>query len=162
MYSKRKTLALAAALSLALLGGCATLPEPTNVADTAARLPDLSTLNKLLIDSGLAETLRGAGPYTLFAPSNEAFQALSPKVMAELGSDKARLKSVLGFHVVAAKLMAAEVKTGSTATVQGDKVLVGKAGAFVTVDDAMVQQADLLATNGVIHVVDRVLMPPKR
>lgn len=163
MFSKRKTLALAAtALSFAVLGGCASVPQATNVADTAARTPQLSTLNRLLVDSGMAETLRGAGPYTLFAPSDEAFKALSPKALAELTADKARLQAVLSYHVVAAKLASADVKPGNTKTVQGSNVALGKAGSFVTVEDAMVQQADLPATNGVIHVVDRVLLPPKR
>lgn len=162
MLSMRKTLALAATtLAFALLGGCASVAPPTNVADTAARTPQLSTLNKLLIDSGLAETLRGSGPYTLFAPSDEAFKAMSPKALAELTADKARLKSVLSYHVVAAKITAAEVKPGNAKTVHGSNVAVAKAGSFVTVEDAMVQQADLQATNGVIHVVDRVLVPPK-
>lgn len=110
----------------------------------------------------LADTLRGTGPYTLFAPSDEAFKALSPKATAELSSDRARLQSVLSYHVVAAKMNTAEVKPGNAKTIQGSNLALGKAGTFVTVEDAMVQQTDVQATNGVIHVVDRVLMPPKR
>ena len=163
MISKRKTpIHAAAALSLALLAGCATVSPPTNVADTAARTPQLSTLNRLLIDSGVSETLRGTGPYTLFAPSDEAFKALSPKALAELSGDKARLKAVLSYHVVAGRVTAADVKPGNLKSVQGASLAGAKAGAFMTVEDAVVQQADLQATNGVIQVIDRVLVPPKQ
>jgi uncharacterized surface protein with fasciclin (FAS1) repeats len=162
MISKRKTLALAAAaLPFAFLGGCATVAAPTNVADTVARTPQLSTLNKLLADSGLDETLRGGGPYTLFAPSDEAFRALSPKALTELSADKLRLKTVLSYHLVAATITSAEVKPGNTKSVQGANLSIAKAGTFITVEDAVVQQADLPAINGVVQVIDRVLMPPK-
>jgi uncharacterized surface protein with fasciclin (FAS1) repeats len=163
MISKRTSLALTiAALSLAFLGGCATTPSPTSVADTVARTPQLSTLNSLLADSGLAETLRGSGPYTLFAPSDDAFKALSPKTLAELSGDKARLKAVLSYHLVAATITSADVKPGAAKSVQGASLSIAKAGTFVTVEDAVVQQADLSATNGVVHVIDRVLTPPKQ
>jgi len=121
-----------------------------------------STLNKLIADAGLADTLRGAGPFTVFAPSDEAFKAVPAKTMQELASNKELLKSVLSFHVVPGKVMAADVKIGNVKTVQGANIALGRAGTFVTVEDAMVQQADVQATNGVVHVIDRVLMPPKR
>ena len=82
--------------------------------------------------------------------------------MAELSTNKELLKSVLGYHVLPGKVTAAEVKDGQVATLQGAKVAVSHAGDFVTVDEALVQKADVPATNGVIHVVDRVLMPPKK
>ena len=155
-------LSLSAAISLTLLAGCATAPAPTTIAETAARTPQLSTLARLIEEAGLAETLRGAGPYTVFAPSDAAFQAVPAKTMQELASNKALLKSVLSYHVLPGKLAAAEVKNGNRKTVQGANVALASAGAFVTVEDAVVQQADLPATNGVVHVIDRVLMPPKQ
>ena len=154
--------ALLAAALLALLSACATTPAPTTIADTAARTPQLSTLSKLVADAGLADTLRAAGPYTVFAPSDEAFKALPAKTLAELAADKQLLKAVLSYHVVPGKLMAADVKPGQQKSLQGANLALAKAGSFVTVEDALVQQADVPATNGVVHVIDRVLMPPKK
>jgi uncharacterized surface protein with fasciclin (FAS1) repeats len=152
---------LAAAL-LALLSACASAPAPATITDTAARTPQLSTLSRLLAEAGLGDSLRAAGPYTVFAPSDEAFKALPAKTLAELGADKALLKSVLSYHVVPGKLMAADVKVGPQKSLQGANLALATAGSFVTVEDALVQQADVPATNGVVHVIDRVLLPPKR
>jgi len=161
MSYTRRTLALAA-ISLATLAGCATTPMPTTITDTAARTPQLSTLTKLLNDAGLADTLRGTGPFTVFAPSNEAFKAVSAKTMAELAADKELLKSVLTYHVLPGKVMAADAKNGNVKSVQGANLAVSKAGTFITVEDALVTNADVAATNGVVHIIDKVLMPPKR
>jgi uncharacterized surface protein with fasciclin (FAS1) repeats len=152
----------AAILAAALAAGCATTPAPTNIADTAARTPQLSTLNKLINDAGLADTLRGGGPYTVFAPSDDAFKAVPAKTMQELAANKEMLKAVLTYHVLPAKVPAAAVKNGNAKTVNGANLALASAGAFVTVEDAVVQQADLPATNGIVHVIDRVLMPPKK
>lgn len=154
--------ALAATLATTGLMGCATTPAPTTIADTAARTPQLSTLNKLIADAGLTETLRGAGPFTVFAPSDEAFKAVPAKTLQELAANPARLKAVLSYHVVAGKVTAAEVKTGNVKSVQGANLALSKAGTFVTVEDAVVTQADVPATNGVVHVIDKVLLPPSR
>jgi len=161
MAYTRRTLVLVA-ISLTTLAGCATTPTPTTIADTAARTPQLSTLTKLLKDAGLEDTLRGAGPFTVFAPSDEAFKAVPAKTMAELAADKELLKSVLTYHVLAGKVMAADVKNGNLKTVQGANVAVSKAGSFVTVEDALVTSANVTATNGVVHIIDKVLIPPKR
>ena len=157
---KHRHLALAALSSVSLLVGCATAPTPLTIADTAARTPQLSTLSKLINDAGLADTLRSAGPYTVFAPSNEAFQAVPAATLEALGKDKERLKAVLTYHVVAGQVMAADVKNGPAKSVQGGNVTLARAGTFVTIEDAVVTQADLPVTNGVVHVIDRVLMPP--
>jgi uncharacterized surface protein with fasciclin (FAS1) repeats len=156
-----RRLLLLATTALAV-GGCATMPEPTTLTDTAARNPQLTTLTKLLAEGGLADTLRGAGPYTVFAPSDDAFRALPAKTAAELGKDKELLKSVLTFHVVPGRALAADVKNGNVKSLQGSNLALSKAGTFVTVDEALVTQADVNATNGVIHVIDKVLLPPKR
>jgi uncharacterized surface protein with fasciclin (FAS1) repeats len=153
---------LPAALVLALAAGCATTSAPATIAETTAMTPELSTLSKLINDAGLTQTLSAAGPYTVFAPSDAAFKAVPAKTMDELAKDKELLKSVLAYHVVPGKLTSAEVKNGNTKTVQGANVALSKAGTFVTVEDAMVTQADVPATNGVVHVIDRVLMPPKK
>jgi uncharacterized surface protein with fasciclin (FAS1) repeats len=128
----------------------------------AARTPQLSTLNKLIGDAGLAATLSGPGPFTVFAPSDEAFKAVPAATLAALASDKEQLKAVLTYHVLAGKVTAADVKAGPAKTVQGANVTLAKSGTFVTVEDAVVTNADVPATNGVVHVIDRVLMPPKR
>lgn len=156
----KKSYILAALASIAL-AGCATTSAPVSVADTIARDPQLSTLNGLVTQAGLADTLKGPGPYTVFAPTNDAFKAVPAKTMAEL-KDPARLKALLTYHVVPKKVTAAEVKTGPARTANGADVALSKAGDFVTVEDAMVQTADIGATNGVVHVVDRVLIPPVR
>ncbi len=162
MTFPRRTLLLLSAACAALLSACATAPAPASIADTAARTPQLSTLNRLINDAGLADTLRGAGPYTVFAPSDEAFQAVPAQTLAELAANKELLRSVLTYHVLPGKVTAAEVKTGNVKTVQGANVAVAKAGDFVTVDEAVVTQADVPATNGVVHIIDKVLLPPKR
>ena len=165
MAYTRRTLALAAfslATLLATLSGCATTPTPTTIADTAARTPQLSTLTKLLNDAGLADTLRGAGPFTVFAPSDEAFKAVPAKTMAELAANKELLKSVLSYHLLAGKVTAADAKNGNLKSVQGADLAVSKAGSFVSVEDAVVTQGDVAASNGVLHIIDKVLMPPKR
>jgi uncharacterized surface protein with fasciclin (FAS1) repeats len=158
---KRRILALVPII--AVLAACAGQPvaTPVSVADTIARDPQLSTLNGLVQQVGLAETLKGSGPFTVFAPTNEAFKEVPVKTMDELSHNPAMLKAVLGYHVVPAKLMAADVTNSRAKTSQGANLELAKAGGFVTVEDAMVQTADIVATNGVVHTVDRVLMPPK-
>lgn len=158
---KRNLLQLTGAVALvALLGGCATTPAPTTITDTAARTPQLSTLTRLLNEAGLADTLRGAGPFTVFAPSDAAFKAVPAATMAQLASDKDMLRSVLTFHVVPGKVLAAEVRNGPVKSVQGANLALSRAGTFVTVEDAVVQVADVPVTNGVVHIIDTVLIPP--
>jgi uncharacterized surface protein with fasciclin (FAS1) repeats len=159
MPIRRFALAFCAA---ALAAGCATTSAPVSVADTIARDPQLSTLNGLVQKAGMADTLKAAGPYTVFAPTNDAFKAVPAKTMDELAGDPARLRALLGYHVVAGKLSSGEVKTGNVKTTQGANLALAKAGTFVTVEEAMVQTADITATNGVVHTVDRVLVPPRR
>lgn len=154
----RRFLCLAAAL--ALVAGCATQPVPVSVADTLAQTPSLSTLHGLVVKAGLNDTFKGPGPFTVFAPNNDAFKAVPARTMDELAKDPARLKAVLTYHVVPAQVMAAEVKNGPVKSVQGTNLTLSRAGAYVTVEDAMVVAADIKATNGVVHVVDRVLLPP--
>ena len=150
-----------AALLLALLAGCATPPVPVSVTDTLARDPELSTLNVLVQQAGLADMLRGAGPYTVFAPTNEAFRGVPAKTMDEL-KDPARLKAVLSYHERPARMTAADIKTGNVKTANGADLAVARAGDFVTVEDAMAQGHEVMASNGVVYSIDRVLLPPRR
>jgi len=160
--NKRTWLLGSAAAALVALAGCATAPPPAAITDTVARAPQLSTLSKLISDAGLTDTLRGPGPFTLFAPTDEAFKAVPAKTLAELAANKEMLAAVLTFHVLPGKVMSADVKNGAAKTVNGANVALAKSGTFVTVEDAVVQQADVPATNGVVHLIDRVLIPPKK
>jgi uncharacterized surface protein with fasciclin (FAS1) repeats len=156
---------MATLLSLAcvlVLSACASMSRPQPVAATIAATPELSTLSSLINKAGLANTLNGTGSFTVFAPSNEAFKAVPAKTMDELGTNPERLTEVLTYHVLASKAMSKDVKEGPAKTVQGGNIALAKAGTFVTVEDAVVQTADINATNGVVHIVDRVLMPPAR
>jgi uncharacterized surface protein with fasciclin (FAS1) repeats len=158
LVQTRRTL-VAAAL-LAVLSGCATVPAPVSVADTIAKTPSLSTLNGLVASAGLTATLQGTGPFTVFAPSNEAFKSVPAKTMEDLAQHPEKLKGVLTYHVIAGKAMAAEVKNSNAKTLNGAEVALSKAGEFVTIENAAVTQADLVATNGVVHIIDSVLLPP--
>lgn len=160
---KRKSFLLAAIMAAVMgLAACASVPPPSHLADTVARKPELSTLNRLIQQAGLADTLRSGGTLTVFAPSDEAFKAVPAKTMADLSANPELLKSVLTYHVLPTKLVAAQVKNGPAKTVQGANLALATAGTFVTVEDAIVTQADVGATNGVLHVIDKVLIPPKR
>ncbi|RYF00737.1 MAG: fasciclin domain-containing protein [Comamonadaceae bacterium] len=158
-YALQSTLALA---TVALLGACASTPASRTLAGTIADTKGLSTFQQLAAEAGLTETLNAAAPHTVFAPSDAAFKAVPAKTLDSLKADKAQLKAVLSYHIVPGAFTAADIKPGNVKTLQGGNVAVARAGTFVTVEDAMVEQADLRATNGVVHVIDRVLMPPKK
>ena len=163
MFNRRNlfvSASFSAIAALAIVSGCATMQAPVSVAETIAANPQLSTLNGLIVKAGLVDTLKGAGPFTVFAPNNDAFTKVPAKTMAALGADPALLKSVLSYQVVPGKTMAADVKNGNAKTVQGANLALSKAGGFVTVEDAVVQMADITASNGVVHVIDAVLIPP--
>ncbi|MFM9917198.1 MAG: fasciclin domain-containing protein [Rhizobacter sp.] len=155
-----KKMLIVSALTALLASGCATAPAPMTISETAAATPQLSTLTKLINDAGLTETLKGPGPYTVFAPTDEAFKAVPAKTLDTLAKDKALLTSVLTYHVLTGKVMSADVKNGPTPTVQGAPVSLYRSGTFVTVEEAVVTTPDIEASNGVIHIVDRVLIPP--
>ena len=159
---QRSTLMTFAPLAAALLlGACATTPAPTTVAQTIAANPQLTTASRLIQEAGLTETLQGAGPFTVFVPTDDAFKAVPAATVDALGKDKARLKAVLSYHVVPGTLTSGDVKNGPVRTTQGGELSLYRSGAFVTADEAVVTTADVRATNGVVHIVDKVLMPPK-
>jgi uncharacterized surface protein with fasciclin (FAS1) repeats len=133
---------------------------PKDIVDTAVAAGSFNTLAKLLTDAGLVETLKGAGPFTVFAPTDEAFAAVDAETMAKLGADKALLTKVLTYHVVPGKVMAADIKPGDVATVAGPTLKLSIVDGKVMVNDATVASADVVASNGVIHVIDKVLLPP--
>jgi uncharacterized surface protein with fasciclin (FAS1) repeats len=130
-----------------------------DIVDTAVSAGQFNTLAKALTEAGLVETLKGQGPFTVFAPTDEAFAKLPPGTLEALLADKAKLTAVLTYHVVAGKVMAADViKLSEAKTVQGQNVKIGTMGG-VMVNDAHVVKTDIMASNGVIHVIDKVILP---
>ncbi len=160
-FATLRRTALVAAITLTL-GACATTSAPINLADSVAKNPSLSTFNTLVAQGGLSETLKSGGPYTVFAPTNEAFKAVPAATMADLSKHPEKLKDVLSYHITPGKLMAADIKNSSAKSLGGAPLALAKAGDFVIVDSATVVTADLGATNGVVHTIDTVLMPPKK
>ena len=153
--------ALMAAIALTL-GACATKPTAANLSDSLARNPSLSTFSSLVAQGGLSETLKLEGPFTVFAPTNEAFKAVPAATMADLSKHPEKLKAVVSYHIAAGKLLAADIKNSSSQSLQGSNLGLSKAGDYVIVESATVVAADTVATNGVIHTIDTVLMPPKK
>lgn len=129
----------------------------------AAGNADFSTLVAAVKAAGLAETLSGTGPFTVFAPTNEAFAKLPAGTVDNLlkPENKEKLAGILTYHVVAGKVLAADVKTGKVKTVQGGELDVVVKDGAVTVDGAKVVKTDIVGSNGVIHVIDTVVMPKK-
>jgi len=159
---QRRTWMTLAPLAAALLfSACATTPAPTTVAQTISANPQLTTASRLIQEAGLTETLQGTGPFTVFVPSDEAFKAVPPAMVDALGKDKTRLQAVLNYHVVPGTLTSADVKNGPIKTAQGGALSLYRSGTFVTADEAVVTTPDVRASNGVVHIVDKVLMPPR-
>jgi uncharacterized surface protein with fasciclin (FAS1) repeats len=151
--------------SLMTLGACATSSPtssmPANVVAAAAQRPELATFTKLVQQAGLSATLESAGPYTVFAPTDAAFKAVPAATLDKLAKDPEALKYTLTHHVLPGAVTSADVTGASSkTTVAGTKVTVSKAGDFVTVDDGLVTQADVMTGNGVLHIIDTVLTPP--
>jgi uncharacterized surface protein with fasciclin (FAS1) repeats len=137
---------------------------PLDIVDTAMAAKNLTTLVKALQVAGLVETLKGAGPFTVFAPTDRAFSKLPAGALDALLADPVKLKTVLTYHVIPASIMAADASAMSTPTtpptVEGATLQVTKGGRGLKVNDANIVKADIKASNGVIHIIDMVLMPP--
>ncbi len=132
--------------------------QAADIVDTAVAAGNFKTLATALQAAGLVATLKGPGPFTVFAPTDAAFAKVPKADLDALLADKAKLTAVLTYHVVPGKVMAKDVKAGKAKTVQGSELTLATAGG-VTVDNAKVTTADIAADNGVIHVIDTVLMP---
>ena len=157
MFIKHSLLAAVTLLALAQTAKAA------DIVDTASANGSFTTLVAALKAAGLVETLKGRGPFTVFAPTDEAFKKLPAGTVEMLlrPENKVQLQKVLTYHVVAGKVMAADVKGKKTSakTVEGSAVAIDASGNGVKVDNAMVSTADVSASNGVIHVIDTVIMP---
>ena len=147
-------------LSPLVINKVSAAPAGENVVAIAAGNTDFSTLVAAVKAAGLVDTLNGAGPFTIFAPTNAAFEKLPKGTVEDLlkPENKAQLTAILTYHVIAGKVMAADVKTMMAKTVQGGSLAI-KVADGVTVDGAKVMKTDIVGTNGVIHVIDSVLMP---
>jgi uncharacterized surface protein with fasciclin (FAS1) repeats len=150
---------VAAGLSLASLQA-----KAADIVDTAVAAGEFTTLAAALEAAGLVETLKGEGPFTVFAPTDDAFAKLPAGTVESLlkPENKEQLAAILTYHVVPGEVMAAEVMNMSEAeTVNGKALSIKAEGGAVMVNDATVTQADVDASNGVIHVVDTVILPPE-
>lgn len=159
---KRLWLLAMASVSAWTLSGCAALGTHPSITATLASTPELSTLSRLVQQAGLADALNGEGPFTVFAPSNAAFQSVPAKTLEALGRDPAGLKALLSYHVVPARLPAAAITNGKVTSLEGSALTTSRAGEFVIIEEALVTRADIAARNGTVHIVDHVLVPPKR
>ena len=148
-----KKLLLAATLALAAVSA-----QAADIVDTAVAAGKFKTLATALQAAGLVDTLKGKGPFTVFAPTDAAFAKVPKADLDALLKDKAKLTAVLTYHVVPGKVMAKDVKAGKVKTVQGSELTVATAGG-VKVDNANVVKTDIAADNGVIHVIDSVVLP---
>ncbi len=144
-------------------------PEPTqapaamDIVDTAVADGRFKTLVAAVQAAGLVETLKGPGPFTVFAPTDEAFAKLPAGTVGGLLKEPAKLKDILLYHVVAGNVMAADAaKLTSADTVLGQPITIKAEGGKVMINDATVVIADVKASNGVIHVIDTVLLPPNK
>ena len=150
--------------AIAITGAAANMGAATDkdIVDTAVAAGSFKTLAKALQAADLVETLKGAGPFTVFAPTDEAFAKLPAGTLEALlkPENKPKLQRILTAHVVAGRIMAADVvKTSSAKAVSGDTLTIASRDGGVTVDGAKVVKTDITATNGVIHVIDSVILP---
>jgi len=172
MRTKRTITTLAAATTVALAaigpasasarteGSAVPASAKKDIVDTAVAAGNFDTLAALLKQAGLVKTLKGKGPYTVFAPTDKAFAKVPKATLDALGKDKAKLRSVLLYHVAKGKLIASKVvKRTSIKTLNGQRVRVRVRDGKVFVGGARVTTPDVAASNGVIHVINKVLIP---
>jgi uncharacterized surface protein with fasciclin (FAS1) repeats len=136
--------------------------QQKDIVDIAVAAGTFKTLAKLLTDADLIAVMKGPGPYTVFAPTDEAFAKVPKATLDALAKDKTRLQAVLRYHVLTSSWTLDDVKmVKSTGTAQGRAIRVSTSGKTVMVNDAHILKANIGATNGLIHVIDAVLMPPQ-
>ncbi len=145
-------------IALALGLGMSVSAMAQDIVDVASKAGSFNTLVAAVKAAGLVDTLKGPGPFTVFAPTDEAFAKIPKATLDGLLKDKVALGKILTYHVVSGKVMAADVKAGKVKTVNGQEFTV-KTDGGVMVDNAKVVATDVAASNGVIHVIDTVIMP---
>ena len=162
MFTKMLQTSLALAAVLAISSAATVRANNADIVDTAVSAGSFTTLAKALQAAGLVETLKGPGPFTVFAPTDAAFAKLPAGTLENLLKPENRdtLRRVLTYHVVSGRVMAADVvKLASAKAVSGDTIAVKASGGSVSVDNAKVVKTDIAASNGVIHVIDTVILP---
>jgi uncharacterized surface protein with fasciclin (FAS1) repeats len=160
-----RKLMLVASAMIAMAAPTVSQAQDKDIVETAVAAGSFKTLATALTAAGLIETLKGPGPFTVFAPTDEAFAKIPKAQLDALLADKAALKNVLLYHVVAGKVMAADVVklNGKGAkTVQGAEAKIALMGSTVMLNNAHVVKTDIAAKNGVIHVIDAVILPPAK
>ena len=145
-------------IALALTATTSMAAMAQDIVDTAVKAGNFTTLVTAVKAAGLVDTLKGPGPFTVFAPTDAAFAKVPKATLDALLADKAALAKVLTYHVVPGKVMAADVKAGMVKTVQGQELTLKTDGGVMVNNDKVVA-ADVAASNGVIHAIDTVLMP---
>lgn len=165
MKSKLTHVALAGVAAIGLaFGGTSARAAEKHIVDTAVAAGQFTTLATALKAAGLVETLQGPGPFTVFAPTDGAFAKLPAGTVENLlkPENKDQLTAILTYHVVPGSVMAADVvKLKQATTVNGKMLTIKAKGDSVMIDEANVTATDIAASNGVIHVIDRVILPPK-
>jgi uncharacterized surface protein with fasciclin (FAS1) repeats len=152
--------ALAATVALALAGPAGA--QTSDIVDTAVKAGSFTTLAKLLTDADLIAIMKGPGPYTVFAPTDEAFSKVPKDVLDGLARDKAKLQEVLKYHVLTSKWTTDDIKlVKQTGTASGKAVSFAWSGQALSVNGAKVVKPNIDCTNGMIHVIDAVLLPPQ-
>lgn len=157
-----KTFVIGMTAAVLMIGAANVEAQNRDLVDTAVAAGQFKTLAAALKAAGLVETLKGSGPFTVFAPTDEAFARLPKGTVEDLlkPENKAKLTAILTYHVVPGKVMAADVvKVKEAKTVQGGSLKVTASGGTVKVDNAEVVKTDIAASNGVIHVIDSVVIP---
>jgi len=164
MKNMFKTLSLTASLCVALFTSSAMAGSTKynqDIVDVAVKAGSFKTLVAAVQAAGLVDTLKGKGPFTVFAPTDEAFAKLPKGTIASLlkPENKDKLTAILTYHVIPAKVAAKDVKTGEAKTVNGKKVKLTVNDHGVKVDNAKVIKTDIMTSNGIIHVIDHVILP---
>ena len=156
----RKRIAFAGLVALALLPAVPVAAQAKDIVDTAVAAGNFKTLAKLLTDADLVTIMKSPGPFTVFAPTDEAFAKVPKETLDALAKDKAKLKAVLTYHVLTSKWTSDDIKlVKSTGTAHGQSVAFGSDGGALTVNGLKVVKANIDCANGVIHVIDGVLLP---
>ena len=160
---RKQLLPIAGAVAIAMAVPPTIWAQTVDILETAKAAGNFKTFDKAVAEAGLTNTLKGAGPFTVFVPTDEAFAKLPPGRLAALMKDKTALKEMLLYHVVTGSVMAADIaklngKTKKTA--EGSDAKIMMMGTGIMVNNANVTKADIIASNGVIHVIDAVMLPP--
>jgi len=147
--------------TVVMLNGCAIIQPELDIVDTAIQNGNFTTLVTALTEAELVDTLKSPGPFTVFAPTDAAFDKVDSTTLTNLLADKPNLTKVLKYHVVSGKYLAADVLGMSTLTsVEGSDLAITVSGSTVQIDGATITTTDIECSNGVIHVIDSVMIPP--